>query len=233
MLLNLVLLVLAGLAAWRLRAEYQAATRHEYEFLHAHIPPAPPPPYIPLQPPAPLTPVQYIDIASKDLFSKDRNPTVVIEKQPEPVKPPMPAFPIVRGVLNIGGITAIMSENAKTLPKEVHVGDKVGEFTLVAINTQDLVLDWNGEQVTKGINELMDHSIPEPVAAPPAGPAVDSGKAPPAQIGQKTGPGADIGSGRKLCVPGDPTPPGTVVDGLKMVKTVTPFGEACTWEPAK
>ncbi len=231
-MLNLVLAALTGLAAWRLKVEVQDAERHEREILNTHIPPAPAPPYLPLQPPAPLTPVQYIDIASKDLFSKDRNPTVVVEKPVEAPPPPMPALPIVRGVLNIGGITAIMSESTKTQPKEVRVGDKVGEFTLVAINSQELVLDWNGQQVTKGINELMDHSIPEP-AAPAAPPAGQAPPPPQTQMTPKAGPGVDIGQGRKACVPGDSTPDGTVVDGLRKVSLPTPFGTACVWETPK
>jgi hypothetical protein len=231
-ILNLVLAALAGAAAWRLRVEWLNAKRHEEAILRRHIPPAPAPPYSPLQKPAALVPVQYADIAQKDLFSKDRNPTVVVEKPAPPPPPPMPPLPIVRGVLNFDGITAIMSEDKKTQPKEVRTGDKIGQFTLVALNTQELVLEWNGQQVRKPINELMDHTIPEPAAAP--APAAAAAPAPAqTQITAKSGPGVDIGQGRKACIPGDTTPVGTVMDGLRKVTMATPFGEACVWETPK
>lgn len=230
-LLNLVLLALAAVAGWRLRIEWVEAHRHESAVIHAKLPPAAAPPFKALEPPPPVTPVQYQDIAQKDLFAKDRNPNVVVETVAAPPPPPMPPLPVIRGIFNFGGVSAIMAENTKTQPKEVHPGDKVGEFTLVALNNQEIVLEWNGEQVHKNVSELMDHSIPEQAAAPAA--AAAAAPPPTPQINAKSGPGVDMGAGRKACVPGDATPAGTMQDGLKKVTWETPFGTGCAWEVPK
>jgi hypothetical protein len=232
-LLNLALAGLIGAAAWRLRVEWVAAKQHEKEVLGVKVKPAAAPPYNPPAPAPPLVPAQYIDVANKDLFSKDRNPNVAVEPPPPPPTPkPMPALPIVRGILNLGGITAIMSEPGKAIQKEIRPGEQIGEFKLLAINNDEILLEWDGKQVRRNLVEVMDHSIPEPPAAPAAN-APAAAAAPKPALAVKAGPGQDIGAGRKSCVPGDTTPVGTVVDGLKKISWSTPFGEGCAWEAPK
>ena len=234
-MLNAVLVVLIGAAGWRLRVEWVKAKEHESEVLNNKPRMAQPPPYQALQPPRQVMAGQYFDVAGKDLFSKDRNPTVVVEAPPlPPPPPPMPKLPVLRGMLNFGGITAIMSPDGKANPKEFHPGDMVGEFLLVSLSRDEVVLGWNGEEVRKAPEELMDHSIPEAASAPT--PVADNGASktitPQTQIRQ-SGPGQDMGAGRKACLPGDSTPVGTIVDGLRKVTWETPFGTGCAWEIPK
>jgi hypothetical protein len=144
----------------------------------------------------------------------------------------MPALPVVRGVLNIDGPTAIMSEKAGGGQKEVRPGENFGEFKLVAVNTEEIVLEWNGQQVKRNVAELRDRSSSEPAAAP-ANAAPPAAKVNTPAMAPKAGPGPDMGAGRKACNPGDTTPDGTVVDGLKKVSWDTPFGKGCAWEAAK
>jgi hypothetical protein len=42
--------------------------------------------------------------------------------------------------------------------------------------------------------------------------------------------GKDNGGGVRMCVAGDTTPPGTVVDGYKKVETMNMFGKTCMWQ---
>ena len=234
-LLNLVLAALIGGAAWRLRVDWLAARQHEKSVLAQPVKPAPAPPHVPLPNVPPVMAAQYIEIANKDLFSKERNPTIVVEKPVDPPPPPMPALPVVRGVLNIDGVTAIMSENPKAMQKEVRPGDTIGEFKLLAINNQEIVLEWNGQQVRRNVAELLDHSAPEPAAAPAPG-AAAAAQSPalnkPA-MAVKAGPGVDMGAGRKACVAGDESPAGTVVDGMKKYYWESPLGRGCYWEVPK
>ena len=233
--LNVVLVALVAAAAWRLRVEWTQARQHEGEVLQGKPRPAQPPVYVPMDTPKPLVAGQYFDVAGKDLFSRDRNPTVVIPTPtPPPPPPPMPKLPVLRGMMNIGGVSAIMSEDPKAIPKEYKPGDKIGEFTLVALSTQEVVLEWNGETVRKSPQELMDHSIPEQAtAAPPAAGAGSKQIAPPQTQIRSAGPGQDMGAGRKACITGDSTAVGTVVDGFRKVSWETPFGTGCAWEAAK
>ena len=46
------------------------------------------------------------------------------------------------------------------------------------------------------------------------------------------GPGQDVGSGFRACVPGDTTPAGTVKQGYRKFTANTPFGASCRWEKA-
>jgi hypothetical protein len=231
-LLNIVLIGLIAGAAWRLRVEWLAAKQHEKAVLGALVKPAAAPPFSALPGSRPVVPVEYQDIAQKDLFSRDRNPNVAIEAPPPPPPPPpMPALPVLRGVLNIGGIAAIMSENPKAAQKEVRPGGVIGEFKLLAVNNQEIILEWKGEQVRRKVEELFDHSVIEPppqAAAPAGGVSLTQSSA---NISPKVGsPGVDIGNGRKACVAGETAPDGTVVQGLKKVSWETPFGKGCAWE---
>lgn len=234
-LLNLVLVALIGAAAWQLRVQWLAAKQHERATLGVKVKPAQAPPYTPLAGAPPVVPAQYLEIATKDLFSKERNPEVRLDPPPPPPPPtPMPPLPVVRGILNIDGVTAIMSENPKAVQKEVRPGEAIGEFKLVAVNNQEIVLEWNGQQLHKKLEEMLDHTIPEPAQAP----AAVAAQAAPAntskpQMAAKAGPGVDMGAGRKACIPGDDSPAGTVVDGLKKVTWDTPFAKGCAWEPSK
>jgi hypothetical protein len=222
-----------------LRAEWQAAKAHEDSVLAKKLPPAPAPLYNALPSAQSVVPAGYIDIAQKMLFSKDRNATVIVPPPaPPPPPPPMPALPVLHGVMNIGdGPTAIMSAKAGAAHRDIKPGDKVGEFKLVAVNNEEIVLEWNGQAVRRRLEELLDRTVAAaPTAPAPAavasGPAA-SAPAGPANLTAKSGPGVDIGNGIKACVAGDSAAPGTVMDGLKKVTWETPFGKGCRWEPAK
>jgi hypothetical protein len=47
---------------------------------------------------------------------------------------------------------------------------------------------------------------------------------------QQTGPGVTMGGDFRACIPGDPTPVGTVIEGYRKIESNTPFGKACRWE---
>jgi hypothetical protein len=233
-LLNLALAGLIGAAAWQLRVQWLAAKQHEKEVLGVKVRPAAPPLYVAPPGAQPVVPAQYIDVAAKDLFSKDRNPNVIVEPPPPPPPPkPMPALPVLKGILNLDGVTAIMSESGKALQKEVRPGEQIGEFKLLAVNNQEIVLEWDGKQVHKRVEELFDRSIPEPAPAPAANTPAAAPSAPKPVAAVKAGPGQDIGAGRKSCVAGDTSPEGTIVDGLKKITWDTPFAKGCAWEPPK
>lgn len=236
MLLNLVLLAVISGAVWRLRVEWLAAQAREQALLKRGVKPAPAPPYSPLPKAEPVLPANFADIAQKMLFSRDRNPTVVVETAPPPPPKPMPPLPVLRGVMNLGdGPTAIMSEKKGAEPRDFRPGQQVGEFKLVAINNQEIVLNWDGKEVRKKVDDLIDHSVEESATsasqARSAAPAAASAQ--PAAPLVQSGPGVEMGKGLRACVKGDTAPAGTVVDGLKKVVSESPFGQVCRWEAVK
>lgn len=235
LLLNAALLCAIALGVWRLREAWVAARVREDAVLHRPVTPkslgsAPAGPHI-----EPVLATSYADIAEKMLFARDRNPTVVVEVKPEPPKP-MPKLPALYGVMNLlDGTTAIMSEKPEMKHVGVRPGDKIGEFTLVAVDRDEITFAWEGKEVTRKIDAMIDRA--GPVQPAPAGVAPRSGPAvvaAPPQASQKRGepaPGVEVAKGIRACQPGDGSPAGTVADGYKKLVTPTPFGDSCRWVP--
>lgn len=155
LILDLVLVLFAAGLIWILRERYLEARAHEVAVLGKKIPPkpvlAPPSP----QPLRPSTPADYADVAQKTLFSKDRNPNVVVEAPKPPPEPPMPALPIYHGQMAIGEPVALLSLPSQTATqKGYHAGEKIGDFKLVAFDEDRIELEWNGKKVERKPSEL-------------------------------------------------------------------------------
>jgi hypothetical protein len=234
LLLNLLLAGLTALACWQLRKEWLAAKAREEAVLRKSIRPVPPPPAGAPQLALPVTAAAYNEIAQKMLFSKDRNPVVVVETAPPPPPPPMPPLPVLLGVMNLGdGPMAILSEKPNMPNREYRAGQQIGEFKLVAINSREIVLEWNGKQVVRRLEDLVQrHQREEAAPQRTDGPA-PAAPAPAAVTRVQAGPGVDIGRGVRACVANDSTPAGAVVDGMRKVVSDSPFGAVCRWEPVR
>ncbi len=233
LILDAALVMVVAFAAVQLRNEWRAAKAREAATLHKPIKPAKVPAFTPLPPEPPVLATGYAKIAENMLFDKSRNPTVVIEQPAPPPKPPMPPLPVFHGIMNIGseGPTAILSVNANSPHTAVHPGETIGQFKLLDVNTDELVLEWEGETVRKKVGDLAAAMTAPPPAAEvpsrtdvPAAPA-----APPPPV--MSGPGDLTQFGNKMCVVNDGNSEGAVKDGYKKVMHATPFGQSCTWEP--
>jgi hypothetical protein len=242
--LNILLVLALGAIVWQARSSWQQAQTKRRDNLSVKVTPLPAPPMTPAPKPDAVPATKYADVATKDLFSKDRNPTVVIE--PPKVEAPkiMPPLPVVYGVLGLpSGTKAIMSEKAGAASRSVHAGDTIGEFKIASLDPENVTFDWDGKQISRKIEDLIDRSNgtvaggaqsasvqPGMVAA--AAPAAPT---PPQNNGQQVAaaPGKDIGGGIHACVPGDTSPSGTVVNGYKKNSVPTPFGPTCNWVPVQ
>lgn len=237
-LLDLTLVALIALAGTALRQRWLEGRSREEALLKQMVPVAPPPVLPPLPGVAPSAAAQYNEVAQLMLFSRDRNPNVILDPPPAPPPPkPMPNLPLAYGVLNLGGPPlVIMSEKPGAQHRGYRQGEKIGEFTIHSFNNYEIVLEWEGKYVKRKIEEMSDRKL---VAMTPANEPPPAAAAPPpsgptnlANVGN-AGPGADNGNQTRACVPGDTTPPGTVQDGFRKVVSKTPFGDSCRWEPAK
>ena len=236
MLLNVAL---AGILIWigvQLRAHWVESAAREQAALARQAK------SVAVQPPAavlpvdPATPATYIEVAQKTLFSKDRDPNVIIETAPPaapPPEPPIPTFPKYHGQMAFGDPVVVLSTE-KIPQKSFHAGDDVGEFKLEQFDRDSVTLSWNGKTFKKPVRELAPKEGEKVVqAAAPAAPAPAAPK--PAPVAQPKGPavlGAANGETR-ACVPGDNTPSGTVVGGYR--KNIIPgmMGVTCQWEPIR
>jgi hypothetical protein len=232
-LLNLALLVLAVAAAWQLRARWLEGKAQERKVLRQPAQPAAPPAEIPVQPPPPASAAAYGEVAQKMLFSPDRNPNVVVQVTPPK---PVPPFPVAYGVMDLGsGPTVILGEKPGAPSRGYPLGAKVGEFTLVGMENDEVVFEWEGQRFRKNLRELKPQ--PGSVAAAPVA-AVARPAAAPVQTqvvssSPDAGPGAELTGDMRACAPGDTSPAGTVRGGYRKVVTRSPFGQACTWDLIK
>jgi hypothetical protein len=118
--------------------------------------------------------------------------------------------------------------------KGYRIGEKIGEFTLVAANAQEIVLEWEGKRVRRLLSDMIDKTAgeqapPTTQAAAPQPAATTAVTA----IGKAAGPGVELGPTSRACLPNDTSAPGTVQDGFRKVVNKTPFGDSCRWEAVK
>jgi hypothetical protein len=250
--LNILLLAGIGFVVWQARARWSEAREERIGALNTKPKPAG---QLPLAPePRPDAPpaTKYVDVATNNLFSKDRNPNVVVEPVEVEKPKPMPPLPIIYGVMGLpSGIKALMAEKADAPSKSVKAGDTIGEFTIASLDPQTVVFKWEGKDISRKIEDLMDRSThggpasgpavanaaPAPV---PAGsvstqqvqPSPQANNPPPPQPSNGSRMGVEVGTGiqsERVCQPGDTAPAGAVIDGYRKVVTVTPFGNSCRW----
>jgi hypothetical protein len=241
LLLNLALIALAVSLGWLLREHWLEGRTHEHAIFEqaARKKNLLPPP--PLTAPKPVTPAEYIDVASKMLFAADRNPNVIVDPpKPAPPPPPMPALPSYYGQMRIGEPVVILS-NATTPQKSYHTGEKIGPFEIVSFNLEKIAFKWNDQSVERKLADLTPKEAP-PELTQPVGAAQSPQQQSQTQakslggssdLGNKTDSviGVDMGASNHACVPGDTSPAGTIVSGMKKVTTRGLMGMSCYWEP--
>lgn len=234
--LNVLLLAGIGAIAWQVNLSWKQAAAERQANLNVRIKPVTVAPATPSPKPEGATPAQYAQVAEKNLFSSDRNPTVVIEVEKKDPPKPMPPLPVVYGVMGLpSGVKAIMAEKPGQPNHSVRAGETIGEFKVLALDTQNIKFEWNGKEISKRIEDLVDRSNPQSGA----GSANNSGPAaPPQSIAAPQKPlepnldpklGVSLTETMRACRPGDTTPAGTVVDGFRKVLTPSPFGTICRW----
>ena len=150
---GLVLIVWQGRTRWD---EAQAERRANLNVPVKHITP---PPIAPLPKPEPVQAAKYVDVATKNLFSKDRNPTVVVEAPKVETAKVMPPLPVVYGVMTLpSGTKAIMAERSGAASKPVQAGDAVGDFKILTLDSRKVTFEWDGKQLERNIDDLVDRS---------------------------------------------------------------------------
>lgn len=232
--LNALLLALVAVCGWQIHSRWKQHVAAQSKFFSQPVKPdAAPVVVLPQQPP-PVSPSSFIAIANELLFSRDRNPTVVIEKAEEKK---MPALPRYYGSMNFGsGPRVLLAVESGKEQKAFQLGDTVGDFKLLAISSSDVVFEWDGKKVPAKLKDLLDlapvadASAPVTTTAKPSQAAqVKTMEATTIQDTNK--PGRELSGGQyRGCQPSDKSPSGTVMDGYRKVVSKTLFGETCRWE---
>lgn len=242
MLLDLALAALVCFLVFEMRREWVEAHARAQAFLSTAITQVPAQRLAALPKVSPLAAIAYAEVAQLNLFSKDRNPQVVIDVEPPKVKP-TPAFPVARGVLLWPGSppVVVLSLRPGGAQKGYRTGERIGDWTIVSVDNQYVVFEWDGKQFKKRIDELMDRATAQVADAAQTPAASASSNAQPAAAkaqslsdSSKSDRWVDVNSpDMRGCKPGDDTAAGTVVEGFKKVVSATPFGSACRWEQVK
>jgi hypothetical protein len=146
----------------------------------------------------------------------------------------MPTLTLAYGVMDLGsGPLIILSERSGAQHRAYRPGEQIGEFKLAAINGQEIVFEWDGKQVKKRLEELIDKKAAESTqpAEKPLGPPTSAAAPAVSKLAPvEAGPGMELGATSRACIPGDASPAGTVKDGYRKVVNKTPFGDSCRWE---
>jgi hypothetical protein len=187
-----------------------------------------------------MSAAEYNDpVVQKVVFFKDRNPNVIVDPPPPPPPapppPPMPDLPAYYGTMALFGDPVVLLSLPKGPQRKYHAGDKVGPFQIVSFDREKVVFDWNGKLVERKPEELKEKESAvqvsqanepptrvEPIKLIPDPPANEP------KISEKIG--KDNGGGIRMCVAGDTTPVGTIIDGYKKVETMNMFGKTCMWQ---
>src|SRR5262249_33845750 len=104
--LNVLLICLAAVLGWQLHTRWKSGQAHIQQVVTQTpaVPKVIPPPAV--DAPEPPSAGEYIEVAQRTLFSRARNPNVVIEPPPPaptpPPPPPMPALPFYHGQMGLG-----------------------------------------------------------------------------------------------------------------------------------
>jgi hypothetical protein len=231
---NIGLAAALALIAWQGRVRWVEAQAERRANLNQPIPHIMVPHPLPDAKPDGVQAAKYADVATKNLFSKDRNPTVIVEPVKVEAPKPMPPLPVVYGVLTLpSGTKAIMAEKSGASSKTVHAGDAIGDFKILAMDANKVTFEWDGKPVERNIDDLVDHSGATAAAAGGAPAAPPPASAAPAAPPTAAALGADNGSAEaptKACKPGEQSPIGTVVEGYRKTGVMTPFGLMnCSW----
>lgn len=233
--LSALLVIALAAVIWQGQALWSEAQAKRASTLNVKVTPVPAPPLTPAPKPEASTAIKYADVANKDLFAKDRNPTVIIDPPPKVEEKKMPPLPVVYGVLGLpSGAKAFMSEKPGVPSRSVSAGDSIGEFKIASLDPQTVVFNWEGKEISKKIDDLIDRSAPVDAGAPAAAVQQSAAAPPPPPPRVNTppppaAPGAQTGASTRACVPGDTSPAGTVADGYRKTLTQTPFGNVCNW----
>ena len=239
-LLDLILLVAVVISGFVLRQRWSDSYVREQALLRQMVPAGPPPALPALPSVTPATPASYLEVAQMMLFSRDRNPNVILDPPPPPPPPPvMPPLPVAYGMMDLGlGPMAILAEKAGAPHHSYKAGDTIGAFKILGLNTKEILFDWEGQPVKRTLEELAEKRSTVAYNTPPPdnpGAATPAPAAPQTTaIGGAKGPvEADMGNQAKACAAGDSSPAGTIEGGMKKVITKSPFGDVCRWEPVR
>jgi hypothetical protein len=231
---NIVMLLLIGYTVRAITQRRQAAQAHEQQTL-SKKPEVKPNLMVLPKPPPPVTPQAYVaDTVQRFLFSRDRNPNVIVKVEPKP-EPPMPPLPGLFGLMMFGDPTLLLSEKPGAPQRLYHKGDDVGPFKLIAFNDKTVTLEWNGKTIEKPLEDLANQAAAAaPVPAPAQATAAATPQPPKAELVQAAGvqgqPGSALSETVRACAAGDSSPNGTLSsDGFRKTVHDSPFGAMCTW----
>lgn len=239
-LLEVVMLILIVISGFLLRQRWAESSRREQALLRQLVPagPAPALPGIPVV--NPVTPSSYMEAVQLMVFSRDRNPNIILDPPPPPPPPPqMPPLPVAYGMMDLGaGPTVILAEKSGAAHRGYKAGETIGAFKILAMNSREILFDWDGQPVKKTLEELAEKKSTVAYNGPPPDaqgtPAAAKETPRTTSIGEVKGPGTvDLGNQNKACSPGDTSPAGTVESGMRKVVTKSPFGDVCRWEPVR
>ncbi|MGC2657293.1 MAG: hypothetical protein WA324_04900 [Bryobacteraceae bacterium] len=220
LLSNVLLTLLIAGSIWFIHHRNVEAQAEEARFLNAKVQP-PTVLIFATKTPPPVGAQAYVDnTVQKFVFSRDRNPNVIVKPTAPPPEPPMPPLPALYGVFMVGDHPTIFLGIGNQPQRGYEAGARVGDFTLVGFDSKSVTFDWNRKEIKRSLEELAQNQVATPEA-----------QAAPAQVAMaKAPPKVDPDATSRACEAGDNSPAGTISpDGFRKVVIRTPMGSTCHW----
>jgi hypothetical protein len=180
-----------------------------------------------------------VEIVDRNVFSALRG-----VPPPQPVEPAKaPPLPLLFGTMDLGsGRFALMAPGGPgpADSKQVTLGEDIGGYKLVSVNTSNVVVQWQDAKTTLEISTATRHApgvpgVAEKTPNARAGQTTSVGSAPSSSRGNSAfyGRGASNSAARPSPPPAAPDiAVGAVVDGKRKVLVPGPFGMQVAWEDA-
>ncbi len=107
---------------------------------------------------SPLKSGPYLGVGTSNLFSPDRNATITLELPPVKALP-APPLPRLAGVILMpGGAPTLLLSRSESKKHAYTNGDLVGDWRIVSFTRREVVLEWQGNRVTKPLAELIERT---------------------------------------------------------------------------
>ena len=188
-------------------------------------------------PSAPPGVANYSAIVDNNLFASDRSNVVPEETASAAATKPLGPKPVLMGIMGFSEdqyawMVSADSKESKAY-RQLKMGDSLGEYRLMKILEQSVLMDARGAEVEIRLNDpaklVARDTTPPPATSGQNRSVVTVGSA--SQGAGTTNASANVTGSTEL--PRGALPPGAIVGGRKKVLIQTPFGLQEIWEDVK
>ena len=121
--------------------------------------------------------LEYTLVSAQMLFSRDRNPTIIIDPAPPPPEKKWPPLPKSYGLMFLGEKPRILLGTGPGNQKSYVAGEKIGEIEIQRFDNRTITFAWNDKTIEKRLEDIVDNNPMGSAVAQPVPPVQEIGRA--------------------------------------------------------